>query len=201
MLQLEDYRARVILRYASLCVCCCRCVALNPVITVVEVTVCFFTLWSVVGLSGFHTYLISLNQTTNEDIKGSWSGKNRVQNPYSHRNMIKNCCEVLCGPAYPSVLDRRGLMLEGAPNTVTTTVQISKSNNPEHHFTKTKAPICPEEPSRDEAKPSIMALSEDISSSEMSPSVYQETSPTTQDLPSLSPGDRTEASLDTERVL
>ncbi|XP_024918705.1 palmitoyltransferase ZDHHC9 isoform X2 [Cynoglossus semilaevis] len=78
--------------------------------TVLEVLVCFFTLWSVVGLTGFHTYLISLNQTTNEDIKGSWSGKNRVQNPYSHKNMIKNCCEVLCGPTYPSVLDRRGLM-------------------------------------------------------------------------------------------
>uniref|UniRef100_A0A3P8YV40 Palmitoyltransferase n=1 Tax=Esox lucius TaxID=8010 RepID=A0A3P8YV40_ESOLU len=65
------------------------------------VLVCFFTLWSVVGLTGFHTYLISLNQTTNEDIKGSWSGKNRVQNPYSHKNILKNCCEVLCGPAYP----------------------------------------------------------------------------------------------------
>ncbi|CAG09851.1 unnamed protein product [Tetraodon nigroviridis] len=34
-------------------------------------------------------------------IKGSWSGKNRVQNPYSHKNIFKNCCEVLCGPAYP----------------------------------------------------------------------------------------------------
>uniref|UniRef100_A0A1A8QU32 Palmitoyltransferase n=1 Tax=Nothobranchius rachovii TaxID=451742 RepID=A0A1A8QU32_9TELE len=83
--------------------------------TVLEVLVCFFTLWSVVGLTGFHTYLISLNQTTNEDIKGSWSGKNRVQNPYSHKNIIKNCCEVLCGPTYPSVLDRRGLMQEDSP--------------------------------------------------------------------------------------
>uniref|UniRef100_A0A3B5MLS2 Palmitoyltransferase n=1 Tax=Xiphophorus couchianus TaxID=32473 RepID=A0A3B5MLS2_9TELE len=65
--------------------------------------VCFFTLWSMVGLTGFHTYLISLNQTTNEDIKGSWSGKNRGQNPYSHKNIVKNCCEVLCGPTYPSI--------------------------------------------------------------------------------------------------
>lgn len=34
-------------------------------------------------------------------IKGSWTGKNRVQNPYSHGNIVKNCCEVLCGPLPP----------------------------------------------------------------------------------------------------
>ncbi|NXF23251.1 ZDHC9 Palmitoyltransferase, partial [Rhodinocichla rosea] len=77
---------------------------------VLEVLICFFTLWSVVGLTGFHTFLVALNQTTNEDIKGSWTGKNRVQNPYSHGNIVKNCCEVLCGPLPPSVLDRRGIL-------------------------------------------------------------------------------------------
>lgn len=70
--------------------------------TVLEVLICFFTLWSVVGLTGFHTFLVALNQTTNEDIKGSWTGKNRVQNPYSHGNIVKNCCEVLCGPLPPA---------------------------------------------------------------------------------------------------
>ncbi|XP_075752732.1 palmitoyltransferase ZDHHC9 isoform X2 [Pelodiscus sinensis] len=78
--------------------------------TVLEVLICFFTLWSVVGLTGFHTFLVALNQTTNEDIKGAWTGKNRVQNPYSHGNVVKNCCEVLCGPLPPSVLDRRGVL-------------------------------------------------------------------------------------------
>ncbi|CAJ0939431.1 unnamed protein product [Ranitomeya imitator] len=77
-----------------------------------SVFICFFTLWSVVGLTGFHTFLVSLNQTTNEDIKGSWTGKNRVQNPYNHGNLMKNCCEVLCGPVQPSVLDRRGILQE-----------------------------------------------------------------------------------------
>ncbi|KAL4631609.1 palmitoyltransferase ZDHHC9 isoform X2 [Arapaima gigas] len=121
-----------------------------------NVLICFFTLWSVVGLTGFHTYLITLNQTTNEDIKGSWSGKNRVQNPYSHRNIIKNCCEVLCGPTYPSVLDRRGVILEAPP---AVTVPTTKSSTPEPQTTKTTAPLIPNEHTPEDTKPSIDAAS------------------------------------------
>ncbi|XP_077464725.1 palmitoyltransferase ZDHHC9 [Stigmatopora argus] len=137
--------------------------------TVLEVLVCFFTLWSVVGLTGFHTYLISLNQTTNEDIKGSWSGKNRVQNPYSHKNIFKNCCEVLCGPTYPSVLDRRGLMNEDLPISSSSAAQSaslsfnnSKSAQP---ITKTTAPLIPNEHAADAAKASVGASTEKTLSS------------------------------------
>ncbi|KAM6953018.1 palmitoyltransferase ZDHHC9 isoform 1-T3 [Lycodopsis pacificus] len=163
--------------------------------TVLEVLVCFFTLWSVVGLTGFHTYLISLNQTTNEDIKGSWSGKNRVQNPYSHKNLIKNCCEVLCGPTYPSVLDRRGLMQEDSPVSSTSAApSASSSSNPVSQTTKTTAPLIPNEHTPDDAKPSIAA------SAEKSDSPKEELPPAPKVPPLASPETDAEATLAKEKA-
>ena len=37
--------------------------------TLVEAIICFFSIWSVVGLWGYHTYLICRSVTTNEDVR------------------------------------------------------------------------------------------------------------------------------------
>ncbi|XP_013197882.2 palmitoyltransferase ZDHHC18 [Amyelois transitella] len=77
----------------------------------VVAAVCFLSVWSVLGLAGFHTYLASTDQTTNEDIKGSFSTRRGVSNPnpYSRGNACANCWHVLCGPLAPSLIDRRGV--------------------------------------------------------------------------------------------
>ncbi|PZC76539.1 hypothetical protein B5X24_HaOG204438 [Helicoverpa armigera] len=74
----------------------------------VVAAVCFLSVWSVLGLAGFHTYLASTDQTTNEDIKGSFSTRRGVSNPnpYSRGNACANCWHVLCGPLAPSLIDR-----------------------------------------------------------------------------------------------
>lgn len=80
--------------------------------SIIVCLICFFSVWSILGLAGFHTYLTSSNLTTNEDIKGAYSSKRSSTNfnPYSLGNPFANCAMVLCGPQPPSLLDARGLV-------------------------------------------------------------------------------------------
>ncbi|XP_066159181.1 palmitoyltransferase ZDHHC18 isoform X2 [Euwallacea fornicatus] len=85
----------------------------SPASAIVAV-ICFFSVWSVLGLAGFHTYLTTSNQTTNEDIKGSFTSKRGQDsfNPYSEGNVCVNCFHILCGPVTPSLIDRRGVVTD-----------------------------------------------------------------------------------------
>ncbi|XP_048766631.1 palmitoyltransferase ZDHHC9-like isoform X6 [Ostrea edulis] len=81
--------------------------------SVIEAIICFFSVWSVVGLAGFHSYLVASEQTTNEDIKGSYSAKRGQENfnPFSQGSIFRNCLGVLCGPTPPSLIDSRGYVI------------------------------------------------------------------------------------------
>ncbi|XP_071818423.1 palmitoyltransferase ZDHHC9-like [Apostichopus japonicus] len=82
--------------------------------SIIEGLICFITIWSVLGLAGFHTYLIAASTTTNEDIKGTWSRKRSpaMKNPYNNNSFSKNFCVTLCGPNTDSLIDRRGIVTE-----------------------------------------------------------------------------------------
>jgi palmitoyltransferase ZDHHC9/14/18 len=76
--------------------------------TIVEALICFLSIWSILGLWGYHTYLICRSVTTNEDIKETWNSS--VINPFSRGNCWLDCFSTLCGPLPPSFLNLRALV-------------------------------------------------------------------------------------------
>ncbi|CAK9303437.1 unnamed protein product [Gordionus sp. m RMFG-2023] len=90
-------------------------IKISPASSIVSV-ICFFSIWSILGLTGFHTYLTTSEQTTNEDIKGTFSSRKgrNVINPYSTGSPICNWVNVMCGPMPPSLIDLRGQLPENS---------------------------------------------------------------------------------------
>mmetsp|Transcript_41399 Transcript_41399/g.93408 ORF Transcript_41399/g.93408 Transcript_41399/m.93408 type:complete len:309 (+) Transcript_41399:2-928(+) len=58
---------------------------------------CVCIVWFTVGLCGYHNYLVCTNQTTYEQIKGTYSG---TSNPFN-RGLYGNCQDVLGSPVRP----------------------------------------------------------------------------------------------------
>lgn len=66
----------------------------NRIACIVLISYTFLMVWFIGGLSGFHVYLSSCNQTTYEHFRHRFSGQG---NPYNV-GCAKNCGEVFCKP-------------------------------------------------------------------------------------------------------
>lgn len=59
--------------------------------------------WFTLGLCMYHTYLLSTNQTTYEQVKGAYHDGH---NPFN-RGILGNFCSVLCSPVRPRYFDAK----------------------------------------------------------------------------------------------
>lgn len=80
----------------------------SDVLSVVLIVYCFIAVWFVGGLSFFHFYLISTNQTTYENFRYRYDKK---ENPYN-KGIIKNLKEVFFSKIPPSMNDFRTFVHE-----------------------------------------------------------------------------------------
>uniref|UniRef100_A0A1I8IHP8 Palmitoyltransferase n=1 Tax=Macrostomum lignano TaxID=282301 RepID=A0A1I8IHP8_9PLAT len=88
---------------ASVTVYCVYIMVFGCINLVILILVAFFSLFSVVGLGGFHTLLICRETSTNEDIKDLYNTKRNPDliNPFDHGGGCANFCYILFGPTAP----------------------------------------------------------------------------------------------------
>ncbi|XP_022888012.1 probable protein S-acyltransferase 3 [Olea europaea var. sylvestris] len=80
----------------------------GDILSAILIVYCFITFWFVGGLTVFHFYLISTNQTTYENFRYRYD---RKENPYN-RGTIKNLKEVLFSKIPPSMVNFRAYVQE-----------------------------------------------------------------------------------------
>ncbi|XP_039023063.1 probable protein S-acyltransferase 3 [Hibiscus syriacus] len=98
----------------------------RDILSVVLILYCFIVVWFVGGLTVFHFYLISTNQTTYESFRYRYD---RKANPFN-KGILRNFRQVLLSRIPPSLIDLRALVPEdGAELSVNgESVNVSKHN-------------------------------------------------------------------------
>lgn len=126
------------------------------------ISICFITMWSLLGLSIFHSYLIATNVTTNEDIKSSWYIRNRYQNPYDN-GVISNCMSTLFSSKFPSLLNLRRVIGSDYD-------QFQSNNNfdSKQQLTEKDSLLRSNQPYENHERPQTFSIAMPISQSEIS---------------------------------
>ncbi|XP_073140276.1 probable protein S-acyltransferase 4 [Henckelia pumila] len=105
----------------------------KDVLSAVLIVYCFIVFWFIGGLTVFHLYLMSTNQTTHENFR--CRGRDE-ENPYD-KGIIKNIKEILLSEIPPSLNDFRALVQEdqvtvtesSAPSNFSQNITSSKANS------------------------------------------------------------------------
>ncbi|CAN8325798.1 unnamed protein product [Cochlearia groenlandica] len=95
--------------------------------SVVLMVYCFIALWFVGGLTGFHLYLLSTNQTTYENFRYRPNSRTIVYN----RGCANNFSEVFCTKVKPSRNNFRAFIEEEPPRVITMPTTTRESTEAE----------------------------------------------------------------------
>lgn len=80
-------------------------IKLSPA-SLIEIAVAFLTMWTIIGLAGYHTLLMCRGITTHEDIRHFPRVLQQAghKNPFAKKNKCSTFIYALCGPQIPSLL-------------------------------------------------------------------------------------------------
>lgn len=95
----------------------------HDAISIILIVYCFIVIWFVGGLTVFHLYLISTNQTTYENFRYRYDKK---ENPY-RKGIIKNFLELSFSKIPPSVINFRAWVTEDDTESESVTSDLEKS--------------------------------------------------------------------------